>query len=223
MNLSQRELFAIACDCCIFAYDKGSLWVALIERKNEPFAGDWALPGGFVEKDETLEECARRELKEETAIDFSTLEAVKSYSAVDRDPRGRVVSMAYMALVRKEGYTLSASVDATKVSWFPIDKLPKLAFDHNLIFSDSLEHLRRSLSYRPIGRELLAPQFTLSELQSVYEAIWGKALDKRNFRRKVSTLDYIIATGEKSQGGKHRPAELYRFDEKKYQAFVAEP
>lgn len=206
-----RAKYALTTDCVIFGYSEGDLQVALIKRKNPPFAGAWALPGGFVEEDETVEECAYRELAEETNIKEVYLEQFHVYSALKRDPRGRVITVAFVALVARESATLVATEDAAEVVWWPAYKLPKLAFDHREIFEGALEHLRIMVEIKPVVFKLLPKKFTLTALQDLYEALFNERFDKRNFRKKILKLPYVVATGEYTEAGKHRPAQLYTF------------
>ncbi len=211
MSLEHRAKFCLACDCVIFSYANRTLNVALIARNKPPFVGQWALPGGFVEAHETIDEGAQRELEEETGISHTVLESFGTYSKVDRDPRGRVISIGFMALVDPNAHRLMASGDAAKVAWVNIKELPTLAFDHSEILADALRHLQEGIQIRPIGLCLLPSEFTLSSLQELYETILDVAMDKRNFRKKVSRMPFVVSTGKKQTGQANRPAELYRF------------
>ena len=207
---------ALTVDCVIFGLDKDELKVMLIQRDLDPFEGQWALPGGFVHVDETLEQAARRELSEETGIREVFLEQLYTFGAIDRDPRERVVSVAYYALVNLEGHVIKASTDARDAAWFPITDMPALSFDHEEIFNVALKRLKGKISYQPIGFELLPKKFALSQLQRVYELILEKALDKRNFRKKILKMGILRELNEIQQDVAHRAARLYSFDEKKY-------
>jgi 8-oxo-dGTP diphosphatase len=182
---------ALTVDCVVFALDDEELKVLSIQRGQPPFEGKWALPGGFVRLDETLEEAARRELSEETGLKKIFLEQLYTFGAVDRDPRERVVSVAYYALVNLRDHEVQAATDARAAAWFGVHDLPTLAFDHAEILNMALERLRGKLRYQPIGFELLPKKFTLSQLQHLYEVV----------------LEQDVA---------HRAARLYRFDERKY-------
>ncbi|HWN70172.1 MAG TPA: NUDIX domain-containing protein [Haliangium sp.] len=210
---------AVAVDCVLFGLDldEDALEILLIQRMNEPFAHAWALPGGFMQMDEIADTAARRELEEETGVTDVYLEQLYTFTDVDRDPRGRVVSIAYYALAKLSDHRIRAATDAEKVSWFGIRELPRLAFDHQKIVDTAIERLRGKVSYAPIGFELLPPRFTLSQLQRLYEVILEKPLDKRNFRKKILGMDLLVDTGEHEQGVAHRAARLYRFDRRKYQ------
>jgi 8-oxo-dGTP diphosphatase len=205
-------------DCVVFGLDeRWELRALLIERDIEPFRGRMALPGGFVLEGETLEDAARRELREETGVSDVYLEQLYTFGDPGRDPRGRVISVAYYALVKPEAHRLQASTDARSAAWFRATAAPPLAFDHDKILAVALERLRGKVRYRPIGFELLPPEFTLTQLQRLYEGILERDLDKRNFRRKVMSMGLLIDTGRQEFGAPGRPAALYRFDREKYQ------
>jgi 8-oxo-dGTP diphosphatase len=208
---------ALTVDCVVFGFDGGELKVLLIERGLEPFKGRWALPGGFVRVDETIDEAARRELEEEAGLKNVFLEQLYTFGAVDRDPRERIVSVAHYALVELAGFNTKAATDATDAQWFPISKVPKLAFDHTEILAVALTRLKGKVRYQPIGFELLPPKFTLSQLQHLYEAVLTIQLDKRNFRKKVLSFGLLVPLKETQTAGRHRPAQLFRFDAEKYE------
>jgi 8-oxo-dGTP diphosphatase len=208
---------ALTVDCVVFGFDGGELKVLLIERGLEPFKEKWALPGGFVRVDEPLDEAARRELLEETGLAEVFLEQLYTVGTVDRDPRERVVSVAYYALVKLLDHQAKAATDAANAEWFSLSKLPKLAFDHADIVKLALARLHGKVRYQPIGFELLPEKFTLSELQHLYEAILATPLDKRNFRKKVLGFGLLAALKETQMTGRHRPAQLFRFDADKYE------
>src|SRR5262245_1998245 len=206
---------ALTVDCVVFGFDEGDLKVLRFERGLEPFKGRWALPGGFVRVDETLDAAARRELGEEAGLTNVFLEQLYTFGALDRDPRERVVSVAYYALVKLSEHEAKAATDAANARWFPLSKVPKLAFDHGDILETAVERLKGKVRYQPIGFELLPPKFTLSQLQHLYEAVLGTELDKRNFRKKVLSLQLLIPLKETQMVGRHRPAQLFRFDAEK--------
>src|SRR5437016_9591348 len=166
---------ALTVDCVVFGYDAGELKVLLIQRALEPFKGKWALPGGFVHVDETIDEAARRELAEEAGLKDVFLEQLYSFGALDRDPRERVVSVAYYSLVKLAAHDTKAATDAADACWFPISKAPKLAFDHADILATALARLKGKVRYQPIGFELLPPKFTLSQLQIFTKPCWGRS------------------------------------------------
>ena len=213
---------ALTVDCVVFGLDDEDLKVMLIQRDLPPFEGEWALPGGFVHVDETLDEAARRELLEETGLKKVFLEQLYTFGTVDRDPRERVVSVAYYALVRLGEHRVQAATDARDAAWFPVHDVPSLAFDHAEILNIATERLRGKLSYQPIGFELLPPKFALSQLQHVYEVVLERPLDKRNFRKKVLATELLIETDDVQQDVAHRAARLYRFDESKYRRLARE-
>jgi 8-oxo-dGTP diphosphatase len=213
---------ALAVDCVVFGLDEEDLKVLLIRRGIEPFAGRWALPGGFVHMDETLDEAARRELQEEAGIERVYLEQLYTFGAIDRDPRERVVSVAYYALALLSAHTVKAATDAREAAWFAVDDLPRLAFDHDVIVDKAIERLRGKVRYKPVGFELLPRKFTLTQLQRVYEKILDQELDKRNFRKKVLATGLLIELDEVEQDVAHRAARLYTFDEKRYRKLEKE-
>ena len=217
MPTYQYPRAALTVDCVVFGFDEGELKVLLIERGLEPFKGRWALPGGFVRVDETIDEAARRELEEEAGLKEVFLEQLYTFGAIDRDPRERVVSVAHYALVKLAGHQTKAATDAADAQWFPISKVPKLAFDHAGILATALARLKGKVRYQPIGFELLPPKFTLSQLQHLYEAVLETELDKRNFRKKVLSLGLLVPLKETQMAGRHRPAQLFRFDAEKYE------
>jgi 8-oxo-dGTP diphosphatase len=208
---------ALTVDCVVFGLDQSDLKVLLIQRRLEPFQHAWALPGGFVRVDETLDEAARRELAEEAGVTDVYLEQLYTFSDLDRDPRERVVTVAYYALAKLSDHRIRAATDAMGVGWFSLDELPKLAFDHAHIVTRAHERLRGKVRYAPIGFELLPARFTLTQLQRLYELVLGAELDKRNFRKKILSMDLLVETDQVEQGVRHRAARLYRFDKKKYE------
>ena len=209
---------ALTVDCVVFGLDEEDLKVLLIRRDLPPFEDRWALPGGFVRMDESLDEAARRELREETGLTLSDvyLEQLYTFGNVRRDPRGRVVSVAYYALVNLADHRVQAATDARDAAWFPAADPPSLAFDHDAILRVALERLKGKVRYQPIGFELLPPKFTLSQLQRLYETVLERQLDKRNFRKKILSMGVLVETDEIQQDVAHRAARLYRFDEDKY-------
>jgi len=208
---------ALTADCVVFATaeDEG-LQLLLIRRGGEPFRGQWALPGGFVNMDEDLHAAALRELEEETGFHPARLEQIGAYGRPDRDPRGRVITIAFLALVRRPDDPVRGGTDAEEAAWFPADQLPPLAFDHALLIEDARAMLRQRIRREPIGLDLLPQAFTLSQLQSVYEAALGAPLDKRNFRKKILRFDVLKELTGRRQTGHQRPAQLYAFDRAAY-------
>ena len=207
---------ALTVDCAVFGLDIEELKVLLIQRALPPFEGSWALPGGFVRLDETLEQAALRELREETGLFRVYMEQLYTFGAVERDPRERVVSVAYTALVNLHEHAIGAASDARDAAWFGVHDLPSLAFDHGEILEMALKRLKGKLRYEPVGFELLPKKFTLSELQHLYEVVLERELDKRNFRKRVLAMDLLVETNEVQQDVAHRAARLYRFDERRY-------
>lgn len=208
---------ALTVDAAVFGLDEEDLKILLIRRAIEPFQGKWALPGGFVRVEESLEAAVRRELLEETGISDVFLEQLYTFGDLGRDPRERVVTVAYYALVRLSDHRIKATTDARDAAWFPVAEATGLPFDHNRILAVALERLKGKVRYQPIGFELLPPQFTLSQLQRLYETILEKPLDKRNFRKKILAMNFLVALDEVQKDVAHRAARLYRFDRKKYQ------
>jgi 8-oxo-dGTP diphosphatase len=206
----------VTVDCVVFGLDEEDLKIILIERGLEPFKGRWALPGGFVHIDESLEAAAMRELREETGVENVFLEQLYTFGDVDRDPRERVISVAYYALVNLSGHKIKAATDARSAAWFSVDDIPKLAFDHNRIFDVALKRLRGKVRYEPIGFELLPEKFTLGQLQRMYEKILEQDIDKRNFRKKILGMELLKELDEVQMDVAHRAARLYKFDERKY-------
>ena len=207
---------ALTVDGVIFGLDPEDLKVLLIQRDLEPFAGRWALPGGFVDMGEPLDAAARRELAEETGLSDVFLEQLYTFGDPGRDPRGRVVSVAYYALVNLADRPVAAATDARRAAWFAADDVPPLAFDHDRILEMALARLKGKVRYQPIGFELLPDRFTLGQLQRMYEIILDRPLDKRNFRKKILSMDLLADTGDIQQDVAHRAARLYRFDKAKY-------
>lgn len=209
-DASRFERPSVTVDLVIFTLRQGQLQVLLVKRKHWPFEGMWALPGGFVHMDESLEEAARRELGEETSVRDVYLEQLYTFGAPDRDPRTRVITVAYFALVSSDHLKLRAATDAADADWFPAANLPPLAFDHAGILSYAVTRLRYKLEYSAVGFQLLPAEFTLTELQTAYETILDEKLDKRNFRRRILQAGVVEETGF-YRIGEHRPAKLFRF------------
>lgn len=213
-NRNDYERPSIAVDLLVFTIENEQLKIVLIKRGVEPFKGSWALPGGFVLPDEDLEKAAKRELLEEAGVSNVYLEQLYTFGDIKRDPRARVVTVAYFALTPGTKLNLKASSDAAQVKLFPINKLPVLAFDHKKIIQTGVERLKNKVGYSNIVFGLLPMQFRLSELQKVYEIILGQEIDKRNFRKKMLGLGLLEATGKKELEGAHRPAMLFKFKNK---------
>jgi 8-oxo-dGTP diphosphatase len=210
MALEDYPRPSVTADVIIFTLRGNDLQVLLIRRKYSPFEGMWAIPGGFVGISESLEEAARRELEEEAGVRDVYLEQLYTFGDPGRDPRGRVITVAYFALVPAAAISPRAGDDAAEARWWSVVHLPPLAFDHVGILAYALKRLRYKLEYTAVGFELLPEVFTLSELQAAYEIILGEKLDKRNFRRKILRAEVIEETGQ-TRTGEGRPARLYRF------------
>lgn len=201
---------AVTTDIVVFTIRHDELKVLLIKRADDPYLGTWALPGGFVEITEGLDDAAARELREETGVEGVYLEQLYTFGDPDRDPRERVITVAYYALIPSDRLQIRAATDAEAVGWFALDELPNLAFDHDRILDMALNRLRAKLDYSTIAFQFMPAEFTLTELQAVYELILGAPIDKRNFRKRILALDAIEETGYERRDGAHRPARLYR-------------
>ena len=211
-DASKYERPSVTVDVVMMSLRRRDLQVLLIKRRSWPYEGMWAIPGGFVNIDESLETAAKRELQEETGVQDVYLEQLYTFGDPGRDPRTRVITVVYFALLDSERLQVKAADDAADVGWFSVYDLPQLAFDHEKILHYSLERLRGKLDYTTIAFSLLPDQFTLRELQRVYEIILHKRLDKRNFRKKILSTGILEDTGAKKMEGTHRPARLYRFN-----------
>ena len=201
---------AVTTDIVIFTIRQDELKVLLIKRALPPHQGEWALPGGFVNLDESLEEGARRELEEETGVSGVYLEQLYTFGQPGRDPRERVITVAYYALIPTDKIEIRAASDAEGVSWFGMQEIPELAFDHQEILDAAYERLVAKLEYSTIAFQFMPKAFTLTELQQVYELILRNPVDKRNFRKRILSLNLIKETGNERKTGAHRPAKLYR-------------
>lgn len=205
---------AVTTDCVIFGFDGSRLNVLLVQRGIEPFAGQWAFPGGFLKMDESARQGALRELCEETQLQPAYVEQFHTYSHPARDPRERVITIAYFALVKIQ--KVQGGDDARQAQWWPIDEVPALAFDHDLILRDALTRLRERIHFHPVGAELLPEKFTIKELQTLYEAILGIRFDRRNFAKKMLHLDILTPLDEVTWPTPKRAANLYQFNLNKY-------
>ncbi|MBM3462186.1 MAG: NUDIX hydrolase [Armatimonadetes bacterium] len=202
---------SVTVDLVILTLGDRDLKVLLIKRKVAPYVGRWALPGGFVGMKETLEAAARRELEEEAGVRDVYLEQLYTFGDPKRDPRMRVITVAYYALIPSDELEIKASTDASDVRWYSVYDRPRLAFDHDKIVDYALDRIRNKIMYVPIAFQLLPDKFTLTELQQVYEVILNTPLDKRNFRKKILSSGLLKETREIRQEGRHRPAALYKF------------
>ncbi|HEX8996122.1 MAG TPA: NUDIX domain-containing protein [Ktedonobacterales bacterium] len=207
----QPEHPAVTVDVVILTKHKRRLEALLVRRKRWPYEGLWALPGGFVSAEESLEDAARRKLEENAGVRDVYLEQLYTFGDLHRDPRMRVITVVYYALIRADELHIATGDDPAESAWFPVDAPPPLAFDHANILAYTMVRLRGKLEYTDIGFQLLPPEFTLSELQEVYEAILSRPLDKRNFRKKILSTGILEHTSHTRKTGQHRPAALYRF------------
>ncbi len=213
-DASRYERPSVTVDVVILTMRRRRLEVLLVKRRHWPFEGMWAIPGGFINPDESLEDSARRELEEETGVRDVYLEQLYTFGDPGRDPRTRVITVVYYALIRQEQLhgMVRAGDDAAETRWFPVYSLPEMAFDHQKILTYTMQRMSGKLEYTTIGFQLLPPEFTLGELQEVYEAILNRPLDKRNFRKKVLLTGILEPTNHTRKEGQHRPAALYRFN-----------
>ncbi len=209
-------MLALAVDAVVFGYKNGQLYLLLIRRSLVPFQGQWALPGGFVREHESLEAAVERELREETGASINYLEQLFTFGQPERDPRKRVVSVAYFGMVNPDQFEIAAATDASDAQWHPVLQLPTLAFDHAQIVIYALQRLRSKLTYEPVGLHLLRGEFLFSELEKLYESILDRKIDRRNFRKKVMSFGILVETSLKNSSQKGRPGTLFRFDEGKY-------
>lgn len=215
MAISREGRIRVTVDAVVFTALHDDLKVLLIKRKNPPFKGMYALPGGFMENNESPEDAVKRELTEETNVKNVFLQQLGAYGDVDRDPRGRVVTVVYIALISPD-HELASSADAIGAEWHTVDPLPELAFDHRQIIKDALRQLRFEIQTTNIALQILPKKFTLSELQHLYELVLKKQLDKRNFRKRIKELAVLRELKETKMEGAHRPAQLYSFKEQNY-------
>ena len=207
--------FHAAVDCIIFGFEDGELSLLLLKRTFEPAKGQWSLMGGFVQENESLDDAARRVVAELTGLDNLYMRQVHTYGALERDPGERVLSTAYYALVDIKKYD-HALVHSHNASWIKLTEVPHLIFDHDDMVRDALAFMRYQASVKPVGVNLLPEEFTLTQLQTLYEAILGEPIDKRNFRKRIAAMDYIERTGRIDKTLSRKGAALYRFNRDKY-------
>lgn len=210
-----QDHLLVALDCIIFGFDRSGLKLLLIKRDFEPEKGNWSLMGGFLTKDESLDEAAGRILHNLTGLKNIYLEQLQAFGEVDRDPVERTISVAYYALIDIHKHDKEL-VEQHSASWYSLDEIPDLIFDHQKMVDGALKRLRYKASHQPVGFELLPEKFTLPELQILYESIYDTKLDKRNFRRRMLSMDVLVKTNEKQKKYSKKGAFLYKFDEKKY-------
>ena len=207
----------VAVDAVVFGYDQErGISVLLIRRKIEPYKSMWALPGGLVLKGESLDHAVQRELREEAGIDVNFLEQLYTFGNPDRDPRNHAISVSYFGLVRPSDFDIVARTDAEEASWFNIAKLPRLAFDHKKVVETAITRLRGKITYEPVGFELLDREFPFSDLENLYQTLLDQPIDRRNFKKKMSSLGILEELNRTIQRGAGRPARLFRFNRKKY-------
>lgn len=213
---------SVTVDCVVFGYDGEQLSVLLLNRKDEPFADQWTLLGGFLKLDETFEVASERILSQKAGLAGLYLEQLYTFGGLERDPRGRVLSVSYYALVNPRQVELVVGQMANDLRWCSIQDLPMLGFDHNHIVEIARRRLAAKITYQPVGFELLNEQFTITELQDLYERILEEPLDRRNFYKKIMASGILKSTGERRTGLKSRPAELFSFDKTRYEQLVEE-
>lgn len=211
-----NEKFLVAVDCIIFGFHKGELTLLLIKRDFNPCLGEWSLMGGFLNQSESIDQAAERVLYDLTGLDSIFMDQIGVFGKLERDPADRVLSVAYYALINMDDFDrrLLAKHNAT---WFSIDKMPPLIFDHENMVHEALRQLRRKASIEPIGFNLLPEKFTLPQLQALYEAIYGQELDKRNFRKKLQSIHFLERSDEKDKNSSRRGAFLYTFNRTSYE------
>lgn len=216
----QEANISLTVDAVVFGYEApNNLLVLLIKRALDPFKDSWALPGGFVREQESLEQSVERELKEETGIEVDYLEQLYSFGDPQRDPRARIVSISYFGLIKPSGLELNPSTDALEAQWFNINDLPQLAFDHQAIINKAIDRLRAKITYEPIGFELLNEKFSFSELENLYTTLLGRPIDRRNFRKKILSFGLLEQLNEQRKEGPGRPASLFKFQMSKYKSY----
>ena len=221
MNINQN--IKVAVDAIVFGYSENQLNVLLIKQKYGTLKNKWALVGGFVKDNETLFEAVNRELQEETGITVNYLEQLFTFGDdIQRDPRGRVISVAYFALVNSTKFNVKADSDAEEAQWFSISALPDLAFDHKLILETALKRLQNKLTYQPIGFDLLPKEFLFSDLENLYCTLLNKEIDRRNFRKKILSFGIIEETDKFGSKKNGRPAKLFKFNKLKYNKLTKE-
>jgi 8-oxo-dGTP diphosphatase len=219
--MSENQNIRVAVDAIVFGYQNNQLYVLLIQQKFGTEESYWALPGGLVQGQESLQDAVKRELKEETNVSVNYFEQLFTFGDdVFRDPRNRVISIAYFALVDSSKLKIKADSDAENAQWFKIDAIPSLAFDHSIILTKAIDRLKAKLTYEPIGFDLLPKEFLFSELENLYCTILEKEIDRRNFRKKILSFEIIEETDHFSSVKSGRPAKLFKFNKQKYNALL---
>ena len=214
MKITQN--IKVAVDAVVFGYYNNKLKILLIQQKFGSSANKWALPGGFVKDNETLEHAVIRELYEETGVKTNYLEQLYTFGEINRDERARIITIAYIALINPKNYSLKADTDAKDAKWFDVKNIPSLAFDHKDIITIGLERLKAKINYQPIGFELLNSKFPFSDLENLYQTILDKKIDRRNFRKKLLSFGILQETNEIQKKESGRPAKLFKFNKQKY-------
>ena len=214
MKITQN--IKVAVDAVVFGYYNNKLKILLIQQKFGSSANKWALPGGFVKDNETLEHAVIRELYEETGVKTNYLEQLYTFGEINRDERARIITIAYIALINPKNYSLKADTDAKDAKWFDVKNIPALAFDHKDIITTGLERLKAKINYQPIGFELLNSKFPFSDLENLYQTILDKKIDRRNFRKKLLSFGILQETNEIQKKESGRPAKLFKFNKQKY-------
>jgi len=212
---TEYDKFLVAVDCIIFGFDGKELNLLLIKRNFPPAKGEWSLMGGFLKKKESIDQAAERVLFKLTGLCNVFLEQLQGYGEIERDPGERVISIAYYALINIDDYDEELA-QQYNAKWFPINDFPKLIFDHNMMVDKALRRLQRKAQNQPIGFELIPPKFTIPQLQRLYEAIFRKEFDKRNFRKKILSFHVLKKLEEKDRESSKKGAYLYQFDQKEY-------
>ncbi|MFL9843570.1 NUDIX hydrolase [Flavobacterium rhizosphaerae] len=216
-KLVERSVInAITIDCVIFGFDNGVLEVLLVRHAEGIMKNQWGLPGGWITEKESTDDAARRLLADLTGLDNIYLEQLKAFGEPDRFPLGRVITIGYFALIKKENYDVKAGFTASEAKWYKIKDVPELIYDHNEILDYSIQHLRNRVRNAPVGFNLLPEKFTLLELMQLYEEILGVEMDKSNFRRKILRMKILVALDEKQKDVSHRAAKLYEFNQTVY-------
>jgi 8-oxo-dGTP diphosphatase len=213
-SFNQYQNPSLAVDLAVFGYHENDLFVLLLNRKEEPFKDKWTLPGAFLQMDELFHDTCNRILKTKLGMANLYLEQLYSFDQLERDPRGRAISVTYFALINPGKFEIVAGNMANDVKWFKTGDIPKLGFDHAAILKKALQRLQSKILYFPVGFELLDEIFTMTELHELYETILGIKIDRRNFRRKILDSEYIINTGQKREGLQNRHPDLYKFNKK---------
>jgi len=220
MNIEQN--IKVAVDAVVFGYANNQIQVLLIQQKYGVEKNNWALPGGFVKDDENLEQAVLRELMEETGVKVNYSEQLFTFGNINRDKRARIISVSYLALINPKNYAIKADSDAKDVQWYDINNIPKLAYDHNEIINIGFNRLKSKIAYQPIGFELLDKEFPFSDLENLYQSILGRKIDRRNFRKKIMSFDFLQETSKTTKSKSGRPAKLYKFNHQKYKELATQ-